>query len=256
MLISIYYAHMSWQLQRIQETEDVEEPLRKGSICKCHLRSAITLSLIFPLDFTRYNHSHLKEDITDPDFWDVDYRWMTTAPSAQGIRFPGNSGLPDGLREVGDTLRLSNLASFGTYPNVWMTADGLAKSFYSTILADLGQTDNSSNIVLNTTALEYYTRNFTYMAEHVANAKPGPANTTYNGLNGPAGHLNTFESYIATTYLCQTPKLKSIGSIIVSVLVADLVFMQALWKLFAFITTTWLSRKQPQGETSYPFMSA
>ena len=51
---------------------------------------------------------------------------------------------------------------------------------------------------------------------------------------------------IITQYLCQVPKLKSVGSMIVSIIVADLVFLQALWLIVTFLITFFLERRHPQ----------
>lgn len=51
---------------------------------------------------------------------------------------------------------------------------------------------------------------------------------------------------ISKQYLCQIPKLKSTGSLIVSIVVADLVFLQAFWTIFTFTTTYFLTRRHPE----------
>ena len=55
-------------------------------------------------------------------------------------------------------------------------------------------------------------------------------------------------STIAAQYLCQVPQLKSATSLIISILVADLVFLQALWKIFNLAVSFWLERKQPEAK--------
>jgi hypothetical protein len=46
--------------------------------------------------------------------------------------------------------------------------------------------------------------------------------------------------------ICQVPQLKSAASLIISILVADLVFLHALWKILNLGVSLWLERKQPE----------
>ncbi len=144
---------------------------------------------------------------------------------------------------------VSNLASNNASPNVWLASDGLAKSFYSTIMTDLGQTTATPNILLNATVLQYFTQNFTYMQKDIVNAVPGPAKDSYEALKDQTGALNASAAVISTKYLCQVPKRKSTGTLFVSILVADLVFMQALWKILNLCSEAWLTHKDPEGKT-------
>lgn len=137
--------------------------------------------------------------------------------------------------------------STNTTPNVWLAADSLAKSFYSTILIDLGQTTATPNILTNATALQYFSQNITYMQRQIVNAIPGPANDSYEALKDQMGPLSMYAAVISTKYLCEVPKRKSSGTLFVSILVADLVFLQALWKIFTLCTGAWLTHRDPRG---------
>jgi hypothetical protein len=53
---------------------------------------------------------------------------------------------------------------------------------------------------------------------------------------------------IATEYLCQIPKLKPTGSLLVSVIVADLVFLQVLWLILNWTVTLFFQRKNPEAK--------
>ena len=181
----------------------------------------------------------------DRDFWAVDYVWLL------GNQVKGPRGL---LERVGAPLSI--LESIGALPNIWLAADRLAKSFYSTILTDLGQTTASPNILLNETALRYYTQNFTDMRQqeyendyqYRLRTITGPGTGSYEDLKNRTGTLGTSPSVFSTKYLCQVPRQKSTGSIIVSVVIADLVFLQALWRLFTLITDTWLTKSHAEGK--------
>ena len=172
----------------------------------------------------------------------VDAENTTWGASGVGGYYPGdNNYLPT----------VSNLASNNATPNIWLVSDSLAKSFHSTIMTDLGQVTAAPNILLNATALQIFTQNFTYMQGQKVNAIPGPANDSYEALKDKTGHLGTTPAVFSTKYLCRVPRRKSTGIIILSVLVADLVFMQVLWKVLTLFTITRLERKDPEGNYEF-----
>lgn len=55
-------------------------------------------------------------------------------------------------------------------------------------------------------------------------------------------------SVIVGQYLCQVPVLKPAGSLIVSILIADLVLLQALWQLVSLVAISFLERRQPKSQ--------
>jgi hypothetical protein len=55
-------------------------------------------------------------------------------------------------------------------------------------------------------------------------------------------NLSITDSYFFTEYLCQTPTRKSAGSLVLSVLVANLVFLNAAWVLL-----NWFAVKKLEG---------
>ncbi|KAK3171713.1 hypothetical protein OEA41_003797 [Lepraria neglecta] len=193
------------------------------------------------MDFKRHNPADPVQDITDHHFWDVDFRFLTNEVSSNGLIFSCESA-----KKGDEPLSISDLAAQECRPNVWLSTDGLVKSFYSTIMTDLGQTAPGPNTLLNETALEFYTHNFTDMFTHIANAIPGPGIQSYADGKDQTGSLGTTSSVVFTKYLCQVPQQKSTGMLLVSILVADLVFIQMLWKVFNFITTAVLIRKKPK----------
>ena len=61
-------------------------------------------------------------------------------------------------------------------------------------------------------------------------------NGTYNDLrNSIPGRLEVTPSIISTNYLCSVPHRKSIGNLIISILVADLVLLKTAWAVYTFI---------------------
>ena len=208
---------------RINQTNYEEPGIRKGT-----------------LSFTP---QHLDTDITSLRFFKVDFRYIVDYGLGQFVTiFPGTYGY-----EVGDTNGLVMLSRKRAYPDIWLSADSLAKSAHSTVLVDLGQRSADNNIT-NPTYLQRYTKVFDDLP-FIANARPGPANESYNRLKDEIGPLENSPSVIATEYLCQVPKRKSIANLLVPILVADIVFLSAIWTVFTFTTDIVFLRKTPRAQS-------
>ena len=189
------------------------------------------------------------QNIKDPDFWDVDARFITNTDVQNESDYWDRSGVDTyPLRGTISDLSAGKASSTLDLDDIWIPSDSLAKSFYSTILVDLGQTDVTPNILTDEEALQYFTQNFTIMQDHTANAQPGPARDSYHALKAHTGPLEISPSIISSKYLCQVPKRKSPGTLIVSILIADLVLLQAAWKLFSLCANSWLTHKHFEGE--------
>jgi hypothetical protein len=219
-LMSMYWAYLTRSMQDIRgnATSSGVAAIRKGAI-----------------SFTRNNSSI--SDITDPSFFEVDYRFIVDI--GQGDLFIIHPGL------YNQSSSIANLNSINAYPNIWIQVDSLAKSIYSTILTDFGQASSTPNILTDGDTLQYFTSNFSLALQHIANAAPGPATQDYDTLKATTGPLGMTPSVISTNYICQVPQLKSGGNLFLAVLVADLVFLQALWKIFTLATDWLLLRKRP-----------
>lgn len=144
---------------------------------------------------------------------------------------------------------------------LWASAETITKIFHSTILTDLGQPN--PNILVNQEWLKHFSKDIDSIAALQNSGMDvwGAGNnfklSDYSGLadltfgpytsdNASNWRLAADPSYISVTYLCQVPKLKSGGSLFISVLIADLVFLQALWKLFTLIVDFFLYRRHPE----------
>lgn len=184
-------------------------------------------------DPTVFTPSDMEPDITKLDFFDFDYRFIKDGTSE--IIFPS---VPPNITGWNATRQ---------YPNVWEPADSLAKTLYSTILADLGRHD--STIITDTSALQHYTADFeAILALPNMNARPGPAQKSYEDLKGSTGNIDITPAVISIEYLCQVPQRKPLGSLIISILVADLVFLQSLWKILTLCTSAYVQRQKPRGK--------
>lgn len=158
---------------------------------------------------------------------------------------PGSAGLPGIIYRIGwirdEYSSFPYLIANTSGPNIWPIVDSLTKSFESTILTDLGQLDARPNILINTTLLQFYTSTIASLQS----GDVGPASADYNSLKGSVGPLLINPSTLSTVYLCQIPRRKPARELVFSVLVADLVFLQAIWLLFTFCVGLWMKRRDP-----------
>ncbi|KAH6972962.1 hypothetical protein BKA56DRAFT_492836 [Ilyonectria sp. MPI-CAGE-AT-0026] len=158
----------------------------------------------------------------------------------------GNFDLIDNLVHAGDSDANAPL------PGIWISADSLAKAFYFTVLADLGQTTPGPNILADPGLLEFFSRNITDIKtksmawgdnlglRDIADLATSPFKESSNSSLG----INS--SVIAASYLCQVPRLKSAPSLAVSVLVNSFVLLSALWTFYKWCTDSLLARRHPE----------
>jgi hypothetical protein len=112
------------------------------------------------------------------------------------------------------------------------SADTLAKSFYSAISADLGRVNHSS-ILTNEATLQLFTENYSNTVFDLVSA--GPASDSYEALKATTGKPKVTPSAIFATYLCQTPERKLTTALVISVLLANLVLLRALWSTMTLV---------------------
>ena len=140
--------------------------------------------------------------------------------------------------------------------------DGLVKSMYFTILTDLGQDGPPNALASPTQVMKFANETYKLLvflgSTGSFDSTTGPVppisslwrsyNTTISDFYKSVGTgiPRVWPATINAQYLCQVPKLKPIGSMLVSVIVADLVFLQALWLIVTFLTTFFLERRHPQ----------
>ena len=104
-------------------------------------------------------------------------------------------------------------------PGIWAVADSLSKMFYWTILTDLGQTKARPNPLAEPELLNHFGAPFSVQVK-------GEKRRAMLGVS---------PSVVATSYLCQVPRIKGTGTLIVAVLINDIVLLSALWKGFIFL---------------------
>lgn len=72
-----------------------------------------------------------------------------------------------------------------------------------------------------------------------------PLNQSWDKFNSEVGELGTPSATIYKQYACSGPRQKSWGRIALLVLVADLVFLQAAWKLLNLVAGILVERQEP-----------
>ena len=143
------------------------------------------------------------------------------------------------------------------FSSIWIPADSISKALYYTVLADLGQANSSyPNLLTDPELLEYFNQNFTSIVQSIAQGvRPygenvgldaGLATVPYVRHNSSQYQLNIHPSTLATNYLCQVPQLKAMSSLIVAVLIADLVLLQTIWRVFKLCIDTVLVKRHPE----------
>jgi len=142
-------------------------------------------------------------------------------------------------------------------PGIWIPADSLSKVMYYTVLADLGQTDPPyASILTDTELLSYFTENFTAIkASTQPGVKPWGMNIgvaeslawrPFDQADEAVYDLKINPSTLATTYICQVPRLKPAGTLFVSVLIADLVLLRTIWSASKLVLDSLLLGRHPE----------
>ncbi|KAK5060043.1 hypothetical protein LTR84_009927 [Exophiala bonariae] len=163
------------------------------------------------------------------------------------------------LGGYGNETRVTNLSD--TFTSVSLYADGLARSGRALILTDLGQSSPSKFFASPQKTVDLINATLQFHQENLATANATLYWTPICNVNDtesllhpksldPAafyGWTNTGiplvqPAYISTQYLCNVTKMKSTASVIFSVIVVDLVYLQALWALLNWAVTTPLQR--------------
>ncbi|CVK92113.1 uncharacterized protein FPRN_09761 [Fusarium proliferatum] len=159
-----------------------------------------------------------------------------------------NTHLIEQLSKADDSDQLMPL------PGIWISADNLAKAFYFTILADLGQKDSGPNILDSVELLAHSTKGYEGIRNRTpiwgdnlrVNTTEGLAHHAFTSKDSSRKNLGIEPSVISTTFLCQIPRLKSRPTLIVSVIINTIVILSALWRLYQFLIDAILSKNDPE----------
>jgi hypothetical protein len=148
------------------------------------------------------------------------------------------------------TIQAAAASAASTSDNVdlWQV-EALGRAFLSTMWTDLGQQQQKLNIFSDPVLLLESSQNMTATGSRLASASHehffGPETKPYVHYETDDASLRVHPSIIATNYLCQIPQRKPWGSLITSVLVADLVFLRTLWAIVTFVASYFTKRHDP-----------
>ena len=155
-------------------------------------------------------------------------------------------------------------------PNIATTIDTFAKCLHSLLLSDFGVHDET-NALITPSGVEWLQSQVDPYLEGQNNSIlggkysgrpesiPNPFNDTgpwypieqvyqsvFQELGKPPNLNSTNGSTIYTQYLCSVPRRKGAGALFFSILLADLVFLQAVWTVLNLAATWWLERNDEE----------
>ncbi|KAL1859038.1 hypothetical protein Daus18300_009676 [Diaporthe australafricana] len=188
-----------------------------------------------------------EDDLTDMDFLYVQACWLMLLNS---------TGISHGNKFC-DINTLSELAQGSSsqkpVPSMWGPMSILGKAMWFTVLADLGRDDELlPNILSHPDLLESLTADMANVNETLEGMlRWGLSSRTrslvpYTASADGDSQLGVAPSVLATNYVCQLPRLKSTWALIVSVLVADLVLLQAIWKIYGLVVDYFFISKKDE----------
>jgi hypothetical protein len=137
-------------------------------------------------------------------------------------------------------------------PNISIVVDVFAKTYYSLLVSDFNSTEDVklTNALSTADGLRYLQNvNNTDLAEvgalfsNKTKGTIGPILENDTNFTQPlsfAEHTTLF-----SRYLCSKPSKKNQFKIVFAIVLADIVFLGACWRVFGWVATWWLGRKVP-----------
>ncbi|KAK9421155.1 hypothetical protein SUNI508_06003 [Seiridium unicorne] len=126
------------------------------------------------------------------------------------------------------------------YGNISFAINNYVKSFYTLIMTDLGS--SNPTLVSDTEALRSYTESFRHGPSYGMFRPLTTQSFVDSSGNGQPEDFMMKPATLYAQYICQLPKLKSTGSLVAAVVLADLVFLSAAWNLLNWGASGWLRR--------------
>ncbi|KAL2061841.1 hypothetical protein VTL71DRAFT_7219 [Oculimacula yallundae] len=155
-------------------------------------------------------------------------------------------------------------AIYTTNPNATLEADHWYKhapwfwtiaTLYSLVLLDLGQ-EQGANAFTDPVVLQYLLKKESNINLGAGTLQIGklkgspnrrqPVGEAYTFFADKVGTLGTRPATIYQQYACSIPEMKDVGSLIVTIIVADLVLLNALFDLLKLGTTYWVGTKEQE----------
>ncbi|KAJ9606546.1 hypothetical protein H2200_008554 [Cladophialophora chaetospira] len=153
------------------------------------------------------------------------------------------------------SLDFTPMSQWVDYPDLAPTVDMFAKVLYSLILSDFGQAGQSNGLI-HEDDLQYilfWMSNYTHEdgGTDGQDLQGYALNQSYDALKDTMPPLQVNPVTLFLEYTCSVPRRRGIGSVIIAVLAADLVFLRALWTIATWLTSLWLTHKYPQSKLCY-----
>ncbi|KAF5609761.1 uncharacterized protein FSUBG_3758 [Fusarium subglutinans] len=221
------------------------------------------------------------QDLGDDSYWMTGGITFTTNPTIKDIRDPKLFNLAgwflssDGFIQnepLNDTSFIKTDPKNQFVPVVWESLH-YTRILHSLIAVDLGN-KNAPNLLLDEKNLQYAIlppddpnrKNGSFLNDssltgqatrYAQIPKPGTSlpptdknlvllNETYDMFASKMGPLGSKNATIVSQYLCSVPQSKNPGVMLLAILLADLVFLQAAWVIYNWIAGTMLSTSQMQ----------
>ncbi|KAI2616729.1 hypothetical protein GGR54DRAFT_219060 [Hypoxylon sp. NC1633] len=176
------------------------------------------------------------------------YRNLDFLSVASCYFVPLNStGIASTLNPYCNTHSITELAASPTnvferpVPSIWRWVSDLGKAMWSTTLADLGRNDDTlPNMLARPDLLQIASADLTLANQTLRTQfRWGIHELIYKESFDPSQSKGTQlainQSIIVDDYLCQIPQVKSPGNLFLSVLVADLAILQAVWMIYTLL---------------------
>jgi hypothetical protein len=175
-------------------------------------------------------------DMTSLDFFDVVYGFHTSSGT---LIYPG----------TWEAQPLLSWNASQNLPRLSMQSDGFGKALYSTVLADLGQVAGPNALADKVVLQHLLSQNREDLDGGSVgldvHGVPVMSNESYNAFKDKVGPLGIDPATIYTQYSCAVPQRKDIGALIIAIVIADLVFLQALWTVLNWAATKLVSFQYP-----------
>ncbi|KAK8861792.1 hypothetical protein PGQ11_008027 [Apiospora arundinis] len=146
------------------------------------------------------------------------------------------------------------------YPKIWHGVNSLGKGMWHTVLADLGRNESSvPNMLTQPELLANLTGGLASEVAWYNDMSLMPkgmeiynllhdhplASEAFDPNDKPQARLGVTDAFFSANYICQVPQTKTAGTLFLSIIVADLVLLQAVWLIFRFVVDTLAQRKDP-----------
>lgn len=146
------------------------------------------------------------------------------------------------LRKPGPAPPSNELSTFIANVDIGRPVHRFATRFYSTILADMGQAKGKTVLTDAELIQQYVLEGYDVASIIGINATVFTAQQAFHQAMAKTGPLSISNSTFNSQYICQVPHHRSFGSMVIAVLVADIVFLQALYQILTLATTWYLER--------------